>query len=643
MSDKRDRLLDLLARADRWMTAAELGDRLGVTPRSVRTYVTSLKADAAPFEPVESGPAGYRLDRESYALWLAASASSGADEPVAPAARLTRLLRLLVDATDGLDVFDLASSSHVSESTIEGDLTRARARLDGTGLSLTRSGGTVVLEGTETARRRLLGTLFREESARGMLELAAIQREFPTEGLGEFKTGLIADLEQRGSAVNEYGLSNVLLHIAIAVDRVRRDHTLAADDAQEVRPPSAEPHGIATAIDGLVTAHFGVRLGAGDLAYLAYLVETRVATPGQDGDDAVADDLLSTDDVEEIRRITVQAGHEFLVDLDDEEFLTRLALHVRNLVARAQDFSYSRNPLTRSIKAGYPLTYELAVYIANELQRSRGIRVNEDEIAYIAMHVGALVEQRRRADDDLVSCSIVSPAYYELHLAVLNRIEAAFGAELLVQRVVTRTDVDWDALPGDLVISTVAPPVPSDRVLVVQPFLTDADAERVHAALARIRRGRRRARLAAELQRYFQPELFFRDVAVRDEEAMIRMLGGRMRDLGIIDDGYITGAIERERLSSTAFTDTLAVPHALAMTATRTSIAIVLNDSPIDWNDSRVNVVAFIAFSESDRARFQSVFDQFVEMFSEHDSVQRLLRNAHDFPSFIEELVHALA
>lgn len=641
VSDKRDRLLALLARADRWLTATELGDQLGVTARSVRSYVTALKTDAAPLEPIASGPAGYRLDREAYALWLAEPTEQ--DDAAAPVVRVTRLLRLLVDAAQGIDVFEVAAGFHVSESTIEGDLTRVRARLDGTGLSLRRSAGRIVLDGTEPARRRLLGTLFREESARGMLELEAIQREFPTAGLAEFKTGLITELERRGASVNEYGLTNVLLHIAIAVDRVRRDHRLGRAAIAGDAAPASEGSGLREALATLVTTHFGVTLGPEDVTYLAYLVETRVATPAQDGGDVLVDDLLSPDDLAEMRRITVQAGREFLIDLDDEEFLTRLALHVRNLVARAADLSYSRNPLTRSIKAGYPLTYELAVYIANELQRSRGIRINEDEIAYIAMHVGALIEQRRRADDDGVTCSIVSPAYYELHLAVLNRIEAAFGTELLVQRVVTRTDVDWETLPGELVISTVEPPIPSDRVLVVQPFLTEADTERVRAALARVRRARRRARLAAELMQYFQPELFFREVAVRDEESMIRMLGGRMRELGIIDEGYISGAIERERLSSTAFTETLAVPHALAMTATRTSIAIVLNDSPIDWNGSRVNVVAFIAFSESDRASFQNVFDQFVEVFSEHESVQRLLRNAHDFPSFIDELVHALA
>ena len=46
------------------------------------------------------------------------------------------------------------------------------------------------------------------------------------------------------------------------------------------------------------------------------------------------------------------------------------------------------------------------------------------------------------------------------------------------------------------------------------------------------------------------------------EEAIIRQLGGMLVARGVIDDDYIERAIERERLSSTAFTDALAVPLA---------------------------------------------------------------------------------
>jgi lichenan operon transcriptional antiterminator len=80
----------------------------------------------------------------------------------------------------------------------------------------------------------------------------------------------------------------------------------------------------------------------------------------------------------------------------------------------------------------------------------------------------------------------------------------------------------------------------------------------------------------------------------------------------------------------------------MAMTATSTSIAIAVNESSMPWGDSRVNVVALIAFSEAGRASFQRVFDQFVEVFSERQDVQRIIRKSTSFPAFIDELVHTM-
>ena len=165
-----------------------------------------------------------------------------------------------------------------------------------------------------------------------------------------------------------------------------------------------------------------------------------------------------------------------------------------------------------------------------------------------------------------------------------------------------------------------------DRIVEIPLFLTAADVERVHAAAMRFRRTRRLARLRAELEKYFAPESFVGDLdADAGEEAIIRRLGSLLVAEGVIDDTYVERSIERERMSSTAFTDSLAVPHALSMTATRTAIAVGLAGRPIPWGESRVQVVVMVAFSESDRAAFQTVFEQLVEVFSEHDSVQRLV------------------
>jgi lichenan operon transcriptional antiterminator len=624
-------MIDYLSQAPAWVTASELADHLGVTPRSVRGYVTSVKAAAHPLGVIESGPAGYRLNRDAWAAFRSEMPGRPA-EPETPRDRLYHIVRRLTDSLDGLDIYDLAADLFISESTIEQDLSRVRALLTDSGLSLARHGGLVTLVGSETDRRRLLSRMFREESARGFLELEAIQKEFAAEGLAAFKTDLIAMLGAQGYFVNEYGTDNVLLHVAIAVDRVSKREPASAPDGGEAGPLEAD-------LERLVARHFSVDLDARDLEYLALLLTTRVITGQDQATDAATQ--VRHDDLAVVRRIVASASEEYLVDLNDEPFIVRLAMHVRNLVSRAETQSYSRNPLTRSIKSSYPMTYELAVFIASELQRHEQIAVTDDEIAYIAMHVGAHLEQQSRRAE-LVTCAIVCPNYYDMHVILRQRVERTLGDILQVATVITRSDVDWGALDTDLVLTTIDPRLHADGVIVIQPFLTEGDVDRIRQAAGRVRRLRRRAGIKDELLEFFDESLFLRNFYARDEASMIRALGEKMAAKGIIDEAYITGAIERERMSSTAFTDNLAVPHAMAMTARRTSIAIVINDSPMDWGDNRVNVVALVAFSASGRNAFQAVFDQFVEVFADRGDVQRLIKRSLDFSSFIEELVHTM-
>jgi lichenan operon transcriptional antiterminator len=628
--DRHEQLTDALAQHGSWVTAADLSARLGVTDRSIRGYVAALNAaGAAPL--IDSGPSGYRLDRAEWGRRLRADPD---DEVATPAARVSAILRALLDASpdsEGVDVYELAERLHVSDSTLESDLARARSRAGAVGLTIVRAREHVQLEGAESARRRLIGALFRDEATRGMREVDRIESWFAAGDLTVFKTALIARLVADGYEINDYGLGTVLLHLAIAVDRTQARHTLPDRTDGDERV-------FAALLDELVVEHFDVRLAPGDLDYLGFLLGTRVAV-------APVDDMpppLDDEELARVRAIVDKAAREYLVDLEgDGDFLLRLAMHIRQLQRRAQEGSFSRNPLTRSIKSGYPMIYELAVYLARELQLDSGIAVPEDEIAYLAMHLGARMEEQRQAEQ-AVTATIVAPAYHRLHLELLRRVEASVGAELRIEQLDTRSDVDWDALPGDLVISVIDPPTPSDRIIVVHPFLGETDAQAVHAAIARVRRQRRRTRLAERLASYFDARLFFRELYAPDEESMIRILGSRMIDAGVIDEAYVEGAIERERLSSTAFTDGLAMPHAMAMTAEHTSIALVLNSTSMPWGDARVEVIAFIAFSESGRASFQEVFDQLVEVFSDRENVRSLVARATDVPTLVAELTRLI-
>lgn len=638
MSDKYERLLDYLQQSDGWVTATELAEQLGVTTRSVRSYVAAAKDAAHPHPIITASTSGYQLNREAYASF--ASGNRGRENEVeTPRDRVHHLVRRLTEAPAGLDIYDLANSLYVSDSTIEGDLRKVKALSEEAGVSLTRRGSIVSMAGSEGDLRRLLSRMFRSESAKGFLELENVQREFASDDLTAFKTDLIAMLDSQGYFVNEYGINSVLLHVAIAVDRVNRDKRLQGTaDAAERLTDSPIPAALST----LVLAHFRVAFDDTDLHYLSKLLTTRVITPGQHKPlQEVVEQHVAPDDLATIKRIVAEVRREYLLELADEAFMVRLALHLGNLVARAEDNSYSRNPLVRSIKTSYPMIYDVAVFMASQIQRERGITVNDDEISYIALHLGSHLERQSRRET-LVTCALVCPGYYDLHTILRDRIEHELGSELSIEVVVTRSDVDWNDFSTDLVLTTIAARGVGENVVVIQPFPTEGDIESIRKAISRARRHHRRMQIKDDLLLYFDESLFLRNASAADEEGMIRMLGGLMVEQGIIDESYVAGAIERELMSSTAFTDTIAVPHAMVMSAARTSIAIAVNEAPMPWGDNRVNVIALIAFSAEGRASFQTVFDQFVEVFADRAEVLELIKRSTDFAAFIEELVHVI-
>lgn len=632
---RQDRVIGLLTREADWMTASELADVVGVTPRSIRTYVTALNARVPAGSVVESGPLGYRAGSDAgVALRAAAEADS-------PRERVHRLARSLLAAPDGIDVYEAAEGFHVSPATLEGDLSRVRALLGGTDLVLERTAARARLRGTEMSQRRLLSTLVHDETDAGAFDLEAARRtlgegSIGAAAFGPFKAELVAGLGELGYFVNEFGIGDVMVHIAITADRVAHGRALEVTFGGDPAPAQER---VGALLDRLCDELLGVRLGAGDRRHLAALVLSRVVAPGAS---EAASDIRSRVEPEvetAVRGVVHRAASAFLVDIDHEDFVMRLALHVQNLRLRAREQAWSRNPLTRSLKATYPMIFEVAVFIADGLQGLLGIPLMDDEIAYIAMHVGGRLERSRRAGA-LLTATIVCPGYYELHELLRSSVDRSLGQAVDVVGVETRVDPDWDAIDTDLVLTTIDPPVLSERIVRIQPFLTEGDIERVQAAAGRVRRGRRLARLRDELGRYFSPEAFIgRLESDASVETAIRALGARLVAQGVIDDDYVERTLEREALSSTAFTDSLAVPHALGMTATRTSIAVAIADPSIAWGEGRVQVVAMVAFSESDREAFQTVFEQLVEVFSERESVQRIVRRGTTFTAFLDELV----
>lgn len=635
MSDKYLALLELLRSTDDSLTAAFLAENMGVSTRSVRSYVAAAKSAAHPYDIISATSTGYRLNRDAYFTYRSALDAKPESFPSTPREREHHIVHRLASSSLGLSIDDLSSSLHVSAATIESDIKRIRQSAGDSGVAIDRVDNVLTLRGDETELRRLLSTLIHDTTSSGLLSLDTIALRFDIPTLVEFKTDLIERLDYHRYFVNEYGIDSVLLHLAIAVDRVRNGLTLP-DIEFEFDEDTTFVAGI---VRELAKRHFAIELGVREEWYLARQLATRIITPGSGGPSSSAS--VDSEDVALTARAVELVYDEYLIDLRNPDLIGRLALHIGHLVTRAKFDSPSRNPLQKSIKSSYPLVWDIAVFIASTIQKEREITIDEDEISYIALHIGSHLERQAQAKNR-VSATIVSPSYYDLHIVMRESIEKILGAEISIESVITRTDVRSSDITTDIVITTIPLPFELDTIVQVQPFLSESDIDAVRRVTSRARRGRRRNIIRERLLEYFRADTFFRNVEFESAESAIRSLGEALKSQGIIDDGYIESAIERERMSSTVFVDGLAVPHAMSMTAQRPTIALAVNEVATVWGDQRVNVVAFIAFAASGREEFQEVFEQFVDVFSDRTRMADVVKNSTTFEGFIDTLVHVI-
>lgn len=189
----------------------------------MRKYVAKLNARGT---VVVTSHRGYALDPRARAR-LANLAEPAASIDT-PDRRLEYLCRLLAQMSTPVDVHSLADKLYVSDSTIESDLSRAREVFREHDLTLKRDHENVWLDGPERSRRRVVRQMMQQGGQGVVPTWQAFSREYAHFDLTKLRTTVSQIVAESELELNEYALSDVLLHIAVTVERVRAGHTLPA-------------------------------------------------------------------------------------------------------------------------------------------------------------------------------------------------------------------------------------------------------------------------------------------------------------------------------------------------------------------------------------------------------------------------------
>lgn len=394
-------------------------------------------------------------------------------------------------------------------------------------------------------------------------------------------------IRENVNAISDYYVQNILNIFIILVFRIAKGHhieELKRTDASETTIFFEE-----SAVRMLHKAALRLELTYTneDVHYLSLqLISNRFEPlPEEEVDEVIVERLLS--------RVSAALNINFASDQKLEE---QLKNHIPPMIYRLRSNNKTENPFTSQIKNEFSLTFNVIWVVLSEYEQELGISFNEDEIAFLTMYFQAAIERARMNRKILIVCQM-GIATSEL---LINRIKNVLPS-LDTFEVASVAELEQMPLNEyDLIISTIKVDIPKKQVILVSPFLTKEDIERIKQSdlLPKAENNVLKLVRAHHLMKFVDKDFVFVNTDFSSKEELIEQVGEVLIENGFVTQQFIQTVQEREEMGSTDLPTGTAVPHGNSTCVNQTIIVLVKNKKKFKWNKYYVDLVFLICIAK---------------------------------------------
>ena len=501
MTARMRAILSALLAADGYVPAERIGSEIGVSSRTITRELHGLEMALMPYgiTLLRRTGAGFMLagDPEDLRHLRKHLASGGnVHQELSPDQRRSILTTRLLMADEPLKLFTLARLLNVTDSTVSHDLDRLQPHLAEQRIALVRRPGLgVYVEGAERDIRSALVRMIHDHVDE--TELLALVGDDGGEGAAHAADRALLGLvdgvqirtiddavaeEMRGRHIPDTARVGLVVHLALAVRRLQQRDTIAmdAETLEELR--GTEEFAAARVIAERLGAAFELTVPEAEIGYITmHLLGARgMALPVGAGR---VDNFRLVQIAQSIMRLASEKSGAPL--LRSRTLLSGLVNHLAPALHRLKLRMDIRNPLLAQMEAEHPELMEIARYATRMMEEEVGAPLPADEIAYIAIHIGAALTEAG-GDRSIVRVLVACPTGLGTSRLLASRIRRAYERIRVVGELssLALTAHEITQRSADFVVSTVPlPPLPVP-VVVASAFLTASDRARIDAVLA---------------------------------------------------------------------------------------------------------------------------------------------------------------
>ncbi|HBF2175709.1 PTS sugar transporter subunit IIA [Clostridioides difficile] len=632
-TSKKELFLNFIKTQHDWIDSSTLANYLNVSTRSIRKYVNEINSTG---EFILSSKKGYKVNLNNNCQTKVDSS-----ENISPDNRLNLILKELIVNSNGINIFDLSEELFVSPATIEGDIVKANKFIGSYNLKIKQSKFLLKLIGNESAKRKLMSSIIFKETGSDFLSLFDVQKIYQEYNLTKLKENIIYILKKYNLFINEYAINNILLHLMITIDRIKKNNYIESVEVVNYIDNNNDIS-ISRDISNFLESEYNLTLTSAELYYLVFQLTNKTTVLNyHEMDTKSLPNYIDEHFVKLTKKIIKNVYDLYFIDLSDDEFVVKFTLHVKNLISRAKNNQVLRNQIPQKLKDSYPLIYDISVYICNQIQILENIEIDEDEISYISLHVGSFFDRQKLLEDKIL-CALITPNYYDLQFKIVRDLEKRFNESIEIIQIFSDThNLDFDN-KVDMVIITL--PI-SDRCPIpfvyVNPYLNRKDYDNIQSKFIQIKDKKNILTVQNHLEMYFSESLFMKNIYLDSAKDYIKFMGNILYKNKYVKPNYIDDVLIREKMSSTAFNNNVAIPHSMKMNALKTGVCLIVNDKPVKWGEEKVQIIAMIPINEKEKEKFNYIFESFIEILSEWNNVKELTK-ADNYSSFMNRIAYLI-
>ncbi|MBQ1509222.1 MAG: PRD domain-containing protein, partial [Erysipelotrichaceae bacterium] len=531
--------------------------------------------------------------------------------------RISVLLNYILKQKREIPVEKLARTVFVSVSTVNKDLQMLDDILKKYGLDLNQKRGGVLISGKEIDKRKCLvdnGIFFRSFIP------SETDLNYALDEGDHIREVLVSRLVDRKCTISDIEFQNLVAWLKVSLDRMKSGFFL--DDEGLFDHETLDDR------DVLLASHILDDLFSGRSVSYTRDEILFLATYLNNHSNYIDVDYISPDLNDFIREAMHSIEQFFPVELSGNSNLKiSLALHSSPLISRAKNDMQIRNNMTIYVKQNFSFAFDIAAYYVCLLSNRYGIRVSEDETAFVAILFNRYIYPEETYDSKKRICIItaqVRSSSFLIEQLLLNK----YGSRIAGITIVESSDLDHlDLKNYDLFLSTESNiAVSSGLAYRISSFPNEKEIDKIGEMIIGYDD-------AEKIISFFDPRMiFFRDkIEQKDvEELLISKAVALHNTTGLREEIEL-----RNTYGSTYFGNSIAILHPMRNISEDSFIGAVILREPIRWSDEgqRVKVIFLVCLEKNNHASFRAWDSLSSMIFTDKNFIGSIesIRSVQDF------------